>query len=88
MQGTIKKNVYFINADTYYRAVHYINGFSNGKSYFNQWRFSDGEKDQLFRGEVVEKDGNSFHIEISNESNHIEKPCDVLKQEIFEQIAF
>ena len=80
--------VLHIGPGTYYRIVFYVNGFTCDRWYFNQWYFSESDKDRLYNGKSIDKDGNTFYIEVVNGSNHIEKPYVVLDQDEFYNIAF
>ena len=43
---------------------YFINGWQESKSYFYDiGRFTEEEKERLESGEVLEKNGNTFHIE-------------------------
>lgn len=51
---------------------YFINGWEESRSYFYSiGRFTDLEKEKLKNGDVVEKNENSFHIDLGDD-NHLE----------------
>ena len=59
-----------INGETY-RLKFFINGWEEGEGYFREiGRFGKASMDRMAAGEIIERDGNRFHICYEDTDGH------------------